>query len=326
MYEEVQMESIRPLHAFPVVSATDPDDVYRAAEKLMSRHRMYLPQRTTTMRARIQAAQLETSALLWFEYGIPTEISSDPLEGYSTVHVPVAGRLEVEHDGGWRPVSTGTGAVFSEGSPVRMRWSGDLKLLVARIDQAALLDRLGRLTRVDSRPLVFSPFLDRQGAGGAVTGAVIAASRAVASTGGSGPTPRMARVFDDALVDALLLGHGHTYTDDLLDPVPLPSPRVVRTVVDHLEIHFASDLTAADLARVAGVPQRSLHDAFHRRFGVSPLRYLRDLRLDRARAALEADPAATVASVAHAVGLHHPGRFAAAYRERFGEAPRETPR
>jgi AraC-like DNA-binding protein len=321
MHDEVPMESIRPLRAFPVVAASDPDDVYRAAAKLMSRHRMHLPQRTTTMRARIQAAQLETSALLWFEYGTPTEIFSDPLEGYSTVHVPMAGHLEVEHDGDWHPVGTGTGAVFSEGSPVRMRWSGDLRLLVARIDQTALLERLGRLTRVDSRPLVFSPFLDRQGAGGLVTGAVIAASRAVESSG-PGLDPRIARHFDDALVSALLLGHGHTYTDDLLAPVT----RVVRAVVDHIEAHYASDLTAADLARVAGVSPRSLHDAFHRRFGVSPLRYLRDLRLDRARAALQSDPTATVASVAHAVGFPHPSRFAAAYRARFGEPPNRTSR
>jgi transcriptional regulator GlxA family with amidase domain len=54
--------------------------------------------------------------------------------------------------------------------------------------------------------------------------------------------------------------------------------------------------------------------------------YLRDLRLRRAREALLAadHDATTVRAVAAAVGMLHPSRFAAAYREAFGEAPSDT--
>ena len=93
------MDSLRPFGSYPVVTTSDPDAVYHEAERLMSKHRMYLPVHANTMAASIQSAQLNHTALLYFEYGVPTEIASSPLDGYSTVHVPIAGRLDIEHRG-----------------------------------------------------------------------------------------------------------------------------------------------------------------------------------------------------------------------------------
>lgn len=54
--------------------------------------------------------------------------------------------------------------------------------------------------------------------------------------------------------------------------------------------------------------------------------YLRDDRLRRARETLlaAAPGATTVGAVASGLGLLHLGRFAAAYRNAFGEAPSDT--
>ena len=54
--------------------------------------------------------------------------------------------------------------------------------------------------------------------------------------------------------------------------------------------------------------------------------YPRQVRLRRAREALQAaDRGATTArAVATGLGLVHMGRFAAAYREAFGESPSDT--
>jgi transcriptional regulator GlxA family with amidase domain len=54
--------------------------------------------------------------------------------------------------------------------------------------------------------------------------------------------------------------------------------------------------------------------------------YLRQVRLRRARQALQAAEhhQVTVRSIAAGLGILHMGRFAAAYREAFGETPSET--
>ena len=54
--------------------------------------------------------------------------------------------------------------------------------------------------------------------------------------------------------------------------------------------------------------------------------YLREVRLRRAHTALSAADrdATTVRAIATSVGMLHPSRFAAAYREAFGETPSDT--
>ena len=60
-------------------------------------------------------------------------------------------------------------------------------------------------------------------------------------------------------------------------------------------------------------------------YGASPMQLLRNLRLDKIRQELlSASVDSNVSEVAMRWGYTHLGRFAAAYRKRFGEAPNET--
>jgi transcriptional regulator GlxA family with amidase domain len=68
---------------------------------------------------------------------------------------------------------------------------------------------------------------------------------------------------------------------------------------------------------------RTLQEGFHRHVGMSPMAYLRTVRLRRAHRHLRsAHPSdVTVASIAHRWGFSHLGRFAAAHKAMFGETP-----
>lgn len=65
---------------------------------------------------------------------------------------------------------------------------------------------------------------------------------------------------------------------------------------------------------------------FRRYLDMTPMGYLRLVRLDRAhRDLLDADPATTrVQQVAARWGFAHTGRFAAMYREAYGRVPSDT--
>ena len=84
--------------------------------------------------------------------------------------------------------------------------------------------------------------------------------------------------------------------------------------------------TAGDLASIAGVGVRVLQESFRQHVGVSPLAYLRRLRLDGVHQELSrSDPwQVNVSDVAYRWGFTHLGRFAGAYRARFGESPSQT--
>ncbi|MEN2741705.1 AraC family transcriptional regulator [Microbacterium sp. X-17] len=102
-------------------------------------------------------------------------------------------------------------------------------------------------------------------------------------------------------------------------------PAAVRRAIGYMEEHLSEPIRLEDLAGAARLSPRGLQDVFLRILGTSPTRYLRGLRMEAARADLRAaKPGDTVATIAHRWGFVHVPRFAAAYRDAFGENPSET--
>jgi AraC-like DNA-binding protein len=128
------------------------------------------------------------------------------------------------------------------------------------------------------------------------------------------------------VISGLLLAVSHPWHDELIAPAATAAPRAVRRVVDAIESEPDLPYTVGDLARIAGVSVRSLHDSYRRYLGTTPMLHLRQVRLARSHVALQhADPRRiTVAAVAHRWGFAHLGRFAQVYRARYGESPSTT--
>jgi transcriptional regulator GlxA family with amidase domain len=131
--------------------------------------------------------------------------------------------------------------------------------------------------------------------------------------------------FEQFIMTALLLSHPHSYSDALRRLERPIAPRDVRRAIDYIEAHLDQPITVADLVKATGVAGRTLFMHFRGFKGVSPMRYLRDARLRDARQALlRADAEANVTEIAMRAGFTHMGRFAMAYRRRFGESPSQT--
>jgi AraC-like DNA-binding protein len=104
-------------------------------------------------------------------------------------------------------------------------------------------------------------------------------------------------------------------------------PAATRRAAEFIEAHADQPLTLDEIAAVAGVTGRALQYAFRRHYDVTPIGYLRQVRLERAHAQLlAADPGGslTVAAVARRWGWTTPSQFALVYQRRFGELPSRT--
>ncbi|QZQ53687.1 helix-turn-helix domain-containing protein (plasmid) [Curtobacterium sp. TC1] len=88
--------------------------------------------------------------------------------------------------------------------------------------------------------------------------------------------------------------------------------------------HATEQITVADVAKAAGLSVRGVQALFHRYHGTTPLAYLRCIRLALAREQLQSESDRSIAEIAREAGFAHVGRFAGAYRDRFGELPRQT--
>ena len=85
-------------------------------------------------------------------------------------------------------------------------------------------------------------------------------------------------------------------------------------------------ISLTTLCVLTNTSERSLRRAFHDVIGVSPMKYLTAIRMNRARAELEhaSQKSRTVASVAMHWEFTHLGRFSRDYQRFFGELPSET--
>lgn len=137
--------------------------------------------------------------------------------------------------------------------------------------------------------------------------------------------PITASLFEQFIMVGLLLAHPHNYSDKLHRRSRPVGPRDVRRAIEYIEANLDEPIGFADIAVASGIPGRTLSQHFRRFRDTTPMRYLRDARLDKVHEALHrAEPEEGIMSIAGSWGFSHMGRFAATYRRRFGESPSET--
>lgn len=139
--------------------------------------------------------------------------------------------------------------------------------------------------------------------------------------------PLVSAQIESVILTGLLLAQDHNFTPALHAEQRPAAPRSVKRVLERIEANPEFPLTIKELADDAGVSVRALQKSFHDLMGCSPMAYLREIRLNRARKELaNADPAAgaSVTEIALDWGFTHLGRFSVEYRRRFGESPSQT--
>lgn len=103
-------------------------------------------------------------------------------------------------------------------------------------------------------------------------------------------------------------------------------PTALRRATEFIHENAHRDITLSDIAAAVSLTPRSVQYTFRRHMGMTPLEYLRRVRLDRAHRELQAaDPREdTVMAIAGRWGFTHAGRFSSVYKRTFGTPPSET--
>ena len=244
------------------------------------------------------------------------------------VQMPVHGALVRNDRDAVHPVPTGGLAVFSPGDDVRMEWSPDVVSIAVHIHPNAVRRCLYRIFGIsDDGPL--------QPAGLAAPDTAAASNwwNAVQFLVGileqKDPVPlnpRAREQLEDTLVVTLLSTLPNRYRHLLTRPDDAARPAYIKRAENFLRAHAGETITASDIVRAAGISMRSLQTGFRREFGMSPMEYLKDIRLANTRRELgQLGPQdTTVGAVARKWQFLHMGNFAAQYHRKFGEKPLET--
>lgn len=102
--------------------------------------------------------------------------------------------------------------------------------------------------------------------------------------------------------------------------------QLVKQTDDYMRSHIDQPLTLTDLCQALGTSSRTLCYGFQEIFGMSPMSYLKSLRLQGVYRTLKAAQSntITVTETATQFGFYHLGYFAQDYKQMFGELPSET--
>ena len=320
-----------PLAEASSVQTTDLDETRAAIGRHYYRNFVDTLQPAARLDTRMHIVRFGPFTVGDMSFGADVRLRFGELNAYH-VDVVLSGRL-TWRQGGSGSLHTGAdeAAVFQPtGETVLERWSSDCRMLAVKIDRPALETQLARMLDAPvTTPVRLGPRLDVAGGSGRTWTRMLRVLTAdAAEQRGLAHHPLIADRLHETLLSGLLLATDHPYRERLEhhDRQPSATPRSVRRAMEAMQANPEQSFTIAGLAEIAGVSQRSLQKGFQRYAGTSPMSYLRDVRLGRVRDDLHrTDPTeATVAEIACRWGFVHLGRFAGAYRARFGEPPSQT--
>ncbi|WAC54817.1 AraC family transcriptional regulator [Gordonia sp. SL306] len=253
-------------------------------------------------------------------WGAEVAVHSDHPGAYG-INVPLGGVLETRV-GGHSVVSTnGLATVNPPDTPADIiRWSSTCTIVGVKIDRDFLHHEVGRVTGLPDAHIPDQ--LDLRSPAGASWFRLV---RSIAAQPADDPllaNPLVSEHLAASLTDAFLLA---ALPDDPADHLA-PRPRIVTRVLDALRADPARPWTASDMAQAAGVSVRRLQEGFREYVGKTPRECLTEIRLAAVHDELTRDRAISVTDSAMKWGFTHTGRFAAAFRQRYGVSPSQVVR
>ncbi len=131
------------------------------------------------------------------------------------------------------------------------------------------------------------------------------------------------RLYAEGLSTALLARLLCCYSSNRLSPIECRrglAPYKLRRVCEYIEANLASDLSLAELARLAGMSSYHFARVFKQSTGISPHQHLTRRRVERAQELLS-EGSRPLVDVAHEIGYKCQSHFTAVFRKMTGVTP-----
>ncbi len=252
------------------------------------------------------------------------EISDD---SYSVVFT-FDGQIAIEGDGYELVSKTGSVCVMNPDQRFRSRLSADHKQLTFKVS-ASLVEECFE-SAFGCRPSSRMEFLPSPvdirgqdgGLGNVVRALCIELNRDGPAYVNTSVSYHMERVLAGMLIEEL----GHNHTALLHKRSEILSPRYVRSAQDYIHAHARENIFLQQVADHCNVTARALQLGFRKYLNVTPIEYLRNVRLDLAHEELRRSSQSdtSVTDVALNSGFSSSSKFSEYYRERYGCSPSDV--
>lgn len=322
-------ESITPGEITPLTLNFETNDVDEYAEILKSFHTPSLvaPEMPESFQLRskmvisggICLSQTNSSAMkLNFH---------DVFDGYG-ITLPSSGGLSVDRvRGGVIHAAKGCGLVVDSASVVGVNLQA-----IGNIDRIAVKtsDLHKRLSELIDQPILNRVRFEPSILIGGSTATLVSSLIKIIQDGTSGEAPltkypAALTSLREAVLNLIIEGMPNNYSEFMGGRVAAVSSKSVRFAIDYMTANASRPITLSDIAAFSNTSVRALQAGFIQFKGVSPMAYLRMIRLNGAKSELSQNyKQKTVAEIAYSWGFSHHSAFSAHYQKAFGEKPSET--
>jgi AraC-like DNA-binding protein len=321
----MQDQRARPLDRFPLITTSDPAELERVmvSEYRVKRFELFGDKRD--FHARFNQLQLGS---VGFVYSIisTNALIAFPADDTVRLHLGIRGSGDAVVGTTRLALVPGGACITPAYTGLEVRFDGFFERVVLRFSETALRRKLETILGVDiNAPLQFDIVARAQHPNIRLLREIALDIVSNLHTFIPEASPAVQTEIGQAALLALLYGAPHNYSHLLATDAKAVAPWQVRQAVDYIESHWNKPLQVDDIAAAINASSRSLFKTFKASMGVSPMEYVRTIRIKKARKMLVlATHDASVTGVALACGFHNMGHFAKDYREAFGELPSLT--
>ena len=309
----------------PILRTTDLDEARHRIGQKFCDHRLTLQDRAKPLSVMHNHVAGQNISINYLHYGADVTIDPGMLGSFFLLQIPLSGQASVKHRGVEVTASTDTATVLNPDRETRMEWKGNCRKLLLQIDKLYLESVAqsligGRLPG----PIRFDPAVNLSTqSGGFIKNLVVSCAKAVdqGELFHGQLCLRDLRVENDLALAILSLQRSNI-SHIIESSDSRASTKSIRCAVDYIYANLSEPISLTDIAQNAGMNVRTLQKGFQRTFGLTPMNFLRNARLDLAHYQLIAKKnPEKVTSVAYATGFSHLGRFSRDYKRRFGYSP-----
>jgi len=312
-----------------LVKGNDLELARSAVSDVFVSHRLRAAKPLPLRPVQVSYKRFDALAVSYFDYGRELEVEPDIFEDFYLVQIPLQGYSTTRCGSTTVDNIVGMASVLPAQRKVAIHMSQDSRKLLVQVDRRKLTRKLeAYLGHQLTRSPDFDLFAhDVVGLNSPMRHAILGLLSMPFELTELAQGQRMiSSAFEDAFLHSLLFDIKSDMSAAIHAGVMSSAcPKAVRQAEEYLEENLAETICIEDLARVAGVSERSLFDSFNRFRDMTPMRYVKFRRLHKVREQLEnSNENTSVSSVAFDWGFNHLGRFAKDYANSFGEKPSDT--
>lgn len=318
-----------PLKKHLLFKSRNLDETQQKIQQIFNRHTLTIsrPQRQGIDTV-LHHAALTNISISYLKYGAEACVKPQNIPFY-LIEMPLSGYSKVCYEK--RTLVTRPGMAFVAGPTIKFQkeWSSDCTKIIVKINREAIEQYLSTILQKSLKhPILFEPGMSLSSPSSQLwckqIRVLIEELENPNSLTNTLPSAANSH-FEQILMWTILHTQPNNYSNELIANRSDDAPRYMRLAEEYINSHCQEKITLADLIRVTNVTATTLLNGFRQHKGMSPMKYLKSVRLDQVyRELSNADHSTNVTDTALDWGFTQLGRFSGEYRERFGESPSET--